>query len=318
MDNYKFNKEKLEFVEDRRGFAWWAKKVGKYLFLSLLLALCYYFVFSLVLSTDEQRRLRRENRAMAREYGVLEERLEILDNTVSNLRLKDREIYRLVFNSEPPAFSLSASGGFPIGDMEKSGNDELVANAAESLLSSLHEADEANRSIEVIYKNAEYLGRDMSHIPTIVPLKNFLVSQTGASLGKKVNPFYKTVVMHDGMDLVASVGTEVLAAADGMVSLTRRSSREDGNSVEIDHGNGYKTVYSHLGDILVRSGRSVKRGETIARVGNSGMSFAPHLHYSVIFRGKEVDPMNYFFGSLSMEQYKDMLLISTNTGQSLD
>ena len=133
--------------------------------------------------------------------------------------------------------------------------------------------------------------------------------------------------MHDGMDLVASVGTEVVATANGRVSLTRRSSRESGNSVEIDHGNGYKTVYSHLGDILVyshlgdilvRNGMVVERGETIARVGNSGMSFAPHLHYKVVLRGKEVDPLNYFFASLSMEQYKEMLLISSNTGQSLD
>lgn len=318
MDKYKFNSDNLEFEEDRKGFLWWIKKSFKYLFFSLLLAACYYIAISLLFSTEQERRLRRENRAMAKEYKLLEEKLDVLDNTISNLRVKDRDIYRLVFNSEPPAFSLSGSGGFDIGGIENLDNDRLVAGSAQTLSALLDEAEEADKSIASIYESTGYLGADLAHIPTIVPLKGFLVSQSGASLGRKVNPFYKTVVMHDGMDLVASVGTEVVATANGRVSLTRRSSRESGNSVEIDHGNGYKTVYSHLGDILVRNGMVVERGETIARVGNSGMSFAPHLHYKVVLRGKEVDPLNYFFASLSMEQYKEMLLISSNTGQSLD
>ena len=318
MDNYKFNKEKLKFEEEKRGFLWWVWRVEKYLLLSILLALCYYTVISLIFSTDEQRRLERENKAMAREFTLLEERLEILDNTVTNLRLKDREIYKMVFSSEPPAFSLTSGIGLSSNDIENGRNEELVASTCLSLLSTMHEANEANKSIEQIYESMDYLKEDLSHIPTIVPLKDFRISQAGASAGKKVNPFYKTVVMHDGIDLIASIGTEVLASADGTVSLTTRSSRERGNSIEIDHKNGYKTVYSHLGDILVRKGMEVKRGETIARVGNSGMSFAPHLHYSVYLREKEADPLNYFFGSLSMEQYKNVLLISSNTGQSLD
>lgn len=318
MDNYKFNKEKLKFEEEKRGILWWVGKVGKYLLLTLLLALCYYAVISLIFSTDEQRRLERENKAMAKEFDFLEERLEILDNTVSNLLLKDREIYKMAFNSEPPAFSLTSGGGLSSGDIKNDRNEELAASTYLSLLSTRHEANEANRSIEQIYESMDYLKGDLSHIPTIVPLRDFRVSQAGASVGKKVNPFYKTVVMHNGMDLIASVGAEVVASADGTVSLTIRSSRERGNSIEIDHGNGYKTIYSHLGDILVRKGMEIKRGETIARVGNSGMSFAPHLHYSIYLREKEVDPLNYFFASLSMEQYKNMLLISSNTGQSLD
>ena len=88
--------------------------------------------------------------------------------------------------------------------------------------------------------------------------------------------------------------------------------------IVIDHKNGYSTTYSHLGDILVRKGQKVKQGDVIGRVGLSGMSFAPHLHYEISFNGKIMDPVNYFFAELTPEQYKDLVAISSNTGQSLD
>ncbi|MFB0973823.1 MAG: M23 family metallopeptidase, partial [Bacteroidales bacterium] len=85
-----------------------------------------------------------------------------------------------------------------------------------------------------------------------------------------------------------------------------------------DHGNGLTTVYGHLNDILVRQGQRVSSGEVIGRVGNSGTSFAPHLHYGVSLNGKPQDPVNYFFGDLDGNNYREMLIIATNTGQSLD
>jgi murein DD-endopeptidase MepM/ murein hydrolase activator NlpD len=124
--------------------------------------------------------------------------------------------------------------------------------------------------------------------------------------------------MHNGIDLLASLGTEVIAVANGVVTDISRSDRGRGNQIVIEHWGGYKTVYSHLGDVMVRKSQQVKQGNVIARVGNSGLSFAPHLHFEVHLDGKPVEPVNYFFADLSPSEYREMLMIAINTGQSLD
>ena len=140
----------------------------------------------------------------------------------------------------------------------------------------------------------------------------------------KCHPFVKAyqmlkqLVFHDGMNLIAPIGTDVMATASGKVIKVERSKRNRGNVVEIDHLNGYVTTYSHLSDILVRNGQMVQAGKIIGRVGNTGTSFAPHLHYQVIFNGEPSDPMNYFISELDMNDYEDFLTVVLNTGQSLD
>ena len=106
MEKYKFNKDNLEFVEEKRGAKWWLKRIFQYVLASILLAILYYIVFSLLFSTEEERRIARENRVMEQEYEKMQEKLELLDNTVSNLKYKDREIYRSIFNADPLIVSL--------------------------------------------------------------------------------------------------------------------------------------------------------------------------------------------------------------------
>ena len=137
-------------------------------------------------------------------------------------------------------------------------------------------------------------------------------------MGKKVNPFYKNVVSHTGMDLLAGTGTEVLAAADGVVETANRKGRIEGNSIVINHKNGYVTKYNNLGDILVRKGQKVRQGAVIGRVGMSGMSFAPHLHYEVLKDTVVLDPVNHMFASVTPEEYLNMMILSVSTGQSMD
>ena len=318
MEKYKFNKDKLEFVEEKRGAGWWLKRIFQYFLASVVLAILYYIVFSLVFSTDQERKIARENRIMEQEYERMQEKLELLDNTVSNLKYKDREIYRSIFNADPLIVSLIGQENSLIEHIDTTRNDNIILMGARSLAAMEKSAEAVSRDMELIEQECEYLGNSVKHIPSIIPLKGFSLGQAGASVGKKINPFYKTVVMHNGMDLLGAAGTDVVAAADGVVEITRRSKRESGNSVVINHQNGYVTTYSHLGDILVRKGQKIAQGEVIGRVGLSGMSFAPHLHYEISFNGKIMGPVNYFFAELSPEQYRDMVAVSSNTGQSLD
>ena len=88
--------------------------------------------------------------------------------------------------------------------------------------------------------------------------------------------------------------------------------------VVIDHRNGYFTRYAHLADIETARGRSVKRGTRIGYVGVSGNSFAPHLHYEVLRDTLVMDPVNYFFASMTPEEYMNTMILSVATGQSMD
>ena len=91
-----------------------------------------------------------------------------------------------------------------------------------------------------------------------------------------------------------------------------------GNTVELDHGFGYTTLYAHLYKIIVRKGQNVKRGDVIALVGNTGKSTGPHLHYEVRYQDKPVDPRNFYFYDLTPEQYDQMIQLSNNFGHMLD
>ena len=86
----------------------------------------------------------------------------------------------------------------------------------------------------------------------------------------------------------------------------------------VDHGYGYMTRYAHISKSLVKTGQEVKRGEEIAKVGNSGKSTAPHLHYEVIKNGKTVNPINFFFNDITEEEYDLILELSELPSQTMD
>lgn len=259
----------------------------------------------------------RERELMEQEYKSAVEKMNLLENVLTDLQTRDREIYMNIFKSSPPDLVNSAYNAAVYEQLDSLEDMEIVKFSVAK-----------SRDVEVLVKTAgekldniynEFLGaNNATDIPSILPIKGLAVNQTGASLGKKIHPFFKTMEIHNGVDLLAALGTEVIAVANGVVSDISRSDRGRGNQVIIEHWGGYKTVYSHLGDVMVRKSQQVKQGSIIGRVGNSGLSFAPHLHFEVHLDGKPVEPVNYFFADLSPSEYREMLMIAINTGQSLD
>ncbi len=317
MGKYRFDKDDLNFVEDSRGFWGWVRILMGYFCLSLVLAVLYYAVFSLFISTEQERALERETELMEIEYEKLHGRLHQLDNTVKNLQHRDREIYRSIFNAEPPVYS--AYGDYDMFAGIDTTRIESVVGDSKMRLSVMERGMvKVESAFGEIRDALDSLGSGVTAVPSIVPVMDFSIRQSGASVGRKINPFYKTVAVHNGMDLLAALGTPVLAGADGTVVKAVKNGKREGSSVTINHNNGYVTVYNHLGKIKVRKGQRVKQGEMIAEVGLTGMSFAPHLHYEVWYNGKVMDPMDYFFSSITPQMYRDMAVVTANTGQSLD
>lgn len=316
MGKLRYDKEKLEFVEDRHSFWYYVRKGALFLLKAVGVAVILYLLYSLIVTSSDDIRKQRETELMQREYDELNSKVDLLEKVVSDLQTKDERIYSDIFNTGFPEISFRLS------------DDSITSYATDTTFGAslvLHTKERIERvSSSFDYCEAlldEVLGfKDfsMEGIPSIIPIANISPSNIGASLGRKIHPFYKQLVFHDGMDLIAPVGTDVMATASGKVVKVERSKRNRGNVIEIDHLNGYVTTYSHLSDILVRNGQMVQAGKIIGRVGNTGTSFAPHLHYQVIFNGEPSDPMNYFISELDMNDYEDFLTVVLNTGQSLD
>lgn len=307
-DNYKIRKARTS--------AWVIiRKTLLLLSATVSMAILYYIIFALVFSTDEEKRLREENKAYLSELPQLEEKERLLADVVEGLKIKDNRIYDEIFHASAPSVDPINSIDF-LTDLNTFGDDEIV-RATEDRLVSLHSRAE---NIEANFMEiARLLSCDTIVVPPMTnPLRKFTFAQTGASTGEKVNPFYKVKLKHNGLDMIAPSGEPVYASANGVVSDITKSRKGLGNVVTIDHGNGHSTRYAHLADIEVRKGRVVKKGTKIGYVGVSGNSFAPHLHYEVLRDTLALDPVSHFFASVGPEEYVNMLIMSSMTGQSMD
>ena len=285
----------------------------KWLVATVSLAAFYYIVFSFFLNTEEERRLKRENRMYEKLYPQMKEKEQLISDVIKDLRLRDDAIYERLFHAQAPQMDPMGSMSFvfagdsiPDKDMVEytSGKAALLARAAESVDSGFLK----------IFSCAAKCPMP----PVTVPLPELKFAQVGASVGQKLNPFYKVMSQHNGVELIVGQGTPVLAAGDGVVTDVSKSGKGLGNVVEITHDGGYVTRYAHLQDIVVRKGERVKTGKKIACVGISGNSFAPHLHYEIYRDGELMDPVNFFFASFTPEEYTKAAYMSATTGQSMD
>ena len=174
-----------------------------------------------------------------------------------------------------------------------------------------------SKSLDEIANLAEEKEKLLTAIPAIQPVKNENLKRMASGYGMRMHPILKYRKMHNGMDFSAPTGSLVYATGDAVVKKAKRTTGF-GNLVVLDHGFGYETYYAHLSEFKVRRGQKVKRGEIIAEVGSTGLSTAPHLHYEVHKNGKVVNPINFYHGDLTAEEYDIMLNQSALENQSLD
>lgn len=312
---YIFDKDNIRFRKKKTSVWAVVRRILMFFVASASMAVLYYVIFALIFSTDEEKSLRQENRMYAREYPLLEKKSQMLADVVDGLMVRDDDIYAEVFKTSAPDVNPLSSIDFLSGYDSIPDNDIVISSAAKLELASRSAA----RVEENFLRIAEILGQEDYSLPPMTnPLHNYSFAQTGASVGSKLNPFYKVQVQHNGLDMIAASGEPVHATADGTVTNVIRSRKGLGNVVEIDHGNGYKTRYGHLADVEVRKGRKLTKGTRIGYVGVSGNSFAPHLHYEVIKDTVVMDPVSYMFASVTPEEYVNMLVMSVTTGQSMD
>lgn len=315
MSQYEYDKDGFRFRKTKKSAWYYVRKVLMFFVVTLSLAFVYYLIFALIFSTDTEQRLKNENKMYAEELPVLESKEELLADVIEGLRLKDDRIYEEIFHTSAPSMDPLSSVDFLMG-IDSIPDTDIVSYAERKL----DKVEVSAATVEENFTRVMAMIQDSSFVmpPMHKPVGKFSFAQTGASVGDKINPFYKVSIRHNGLDIIAPAGEPVFAAADGTVSEVIRSRKGLGNQVVIDHRNGYFTRYAHLADMEAVKGRRVRRGTLLGYVGVSGNSFAPHLHYEVLRDSVVLDPVNHLFASVTPEEYVSMLVMSVSTGQSLD
>lgn len=163
------------------------------------------------------------------------------------------------------------------------------------------------QSQEEILGKSKRTQAEMDARPSIRPIQTLQRAMGKLSgFGTRLHPILKTPQMHAGIDFGAPMGTPIYATGNGKVARVEFKTTGYGKNVVIDHGYGYKTLYAHMSKVEVKVGDVVKRGEVIGKVGSTGLSTSPHVHYEVFKNGNRVDPAPYCL-DMSPKDYKNFL-----------
>ncbi len=279
---------------------------------ALLFVLVFYFFDS-----PTERNLRIENNRLRSQYNLLNKRLDNSMKILDHLQDRDDNFYRVMMQMEPLTPGQRLSGL----ENERRYKDLKGLNDAELVIRLSQNMDLLERQLYAQLQSFDQLRMNMAgqevkleYIPSVIPLKEYSVA---CGYGVRRDPVTSVSRMHEGIDLAAPAGTEVYATGKGVVVHSERVPGY-GNMIEIDHGYHYVSRYAHLGELLVTPGDTVERGALIGKVGSTGKSSAPHLHYEVKFKDEPQNPVNYYFMDLTPEKFDEMILTAENAGYLMD
>lgn len=272
------------------------------------------------IETPDKKVLKRENENLKIQYSYLNKRVELAESVLANIADRDDNIYRVHFEANPIPDEQRKAGFGGINRYKKfegQPNSKLIKNSAQRIDKLLKGIELQSRSLDEIEKLAKDKEKLLEAIPAIQPVQNKDLTRVASGYGMRMHPILKRRKMHNGMDFTAKTGTPIYATGDGIVTKASRASGF-GKVVYIDHGFGYVTKYGHMSKFNTRKGKKVKRGDIIGYVGNTGLSSGPHLHYEVHKNGKPINPVNFYHGDLTPEEYEIMLEKAAQENQSFD
>ncbi|SHF45764.1 M23 family metallopeptidase [Dysgonomonas macrotermitis] len=278
-------------------------------------ALMYY-----VLDSPKEMELKKENKLIRAQYNILSKRLENVSEVLKDIQQRDDNMYRAIFHADPIASAIRNSTGGGVGKydylMELS-NPDLIMQTSKKMDLISRQLYVQSKSFDEILNFSKQQKDRLQHIPSIQPVANKDLSRVASGYGTRIDPIYGTLRFHAGMDFTAKEGTDIYATGDGVV-VWAEWRQGYGNCIIIDHGYGFETLYGHMSAYVAKAGQNVKRGELIGKIGSTGKSTGPHLHYEVHVKGKPDNPAKYYFMDLTPEEYDQMLRIADNHGQVMD
>lgn len=319
--NFKFNKKTLEYEKVVVSWRGRLKKAGLHLGVSLSLALIIIVgSYPLVSRYSEKDKINEIEKLQA-EYESMNYKVEGIVLELNVLKMRDDSVYADIFGVAPVSKNLRIGGTGGVDefkDLRGFTNSELMLKSAQIIKTLENQVNIHKKGFERINKLSNTRSKKLAHVPAIQPIHNRNLIRTASGFGMRLHPVYNVMKMHSGIDFTAKIGTDINSTGDGIVESVKRSRTGYGKHVVINHGFGYKTLYAHLSEFKIKKGQKVKRGDIIGKVGNTGTSTGPHLHYEIIRNNKKIDPAHFFFNDLNYEEYQEMVKISTKIKTSLD
>jgi murein DD-endopeptidase MepM/ murein hydrolase activator NlpD len=284
--------------------------VFRHLFIGIFIGGVLFAVAMYTFDSPKEKLLEKNNHLLQAQYQLLSKELNEHEKILDELQQRDEDLYRLMFNAEPIKDTIEAKV-HRYDHLLNVPNAKFVIATSEKLDQLTHQLYVQAVSYDDLMVLIQTQKERASHIPSIMPLSSKQMKRVGSGFGMRLHPIYGDFRMHTGIDLNAPEGVPIYATGNGVVESSEWESGY-GYAVVINHGFGYKTRYGHCSKLIARAGQQVVRGQEIAKVGNTGASTGPHVHYEVIIKGQFDNPAKYFFMDLTPEEYDMMLFEAEN------
>lgn len=215
-----------------------------------------------------------------KKIATLDKNAQLVSERIKGLNELEEKVRRMVGLSTPATSR---------GSVSRNGrSDANISYDNETTAELISQIDQKTQSLQDLISKVAARLDYLNSIPSAYPVYGTITSP----FGMRKSPFGYGSEFHPGIDISVPVGTPVKAAGKGVVTYAGWLTGY-GNAVIIDHGYGIESVYGHNSEILVKVGQSVKRGDIIAKSGNTGRSTGPHVHFEVRVNGNPIDPMKY-------------------------
>ena len=317
---YKINPETLAMEQVEHGFRYWVRQTGIYILAGIVIGILFLYLFLTFFPSPREKQLLRERASLESQLEVLNSQVDQMQVVMTDLQQRDDNLYRVLFGAEPIPLHIRQGAQRKIDYYERIAsmtNSELAADLTLKVDMLGKEIYVQAKSYDDILEMAKNQEIRMENIPAIQPVMNKDLKRVASGYGMRIDPVYHVRKFHQGMDFTAPTGTDIYATGNAKVVFSGWK-QGYGNTVILDHGFGYQTLYAHLFKSLVREGQRVRRYDVIALVGNTGKSTGPHLHYEVRYNGMRVDPIHYFFMELTPDEYQRIIRIAQSGMQSFD
>ena len=318
---YYYDSETLTYRPLKKDSKRHAKNTFVFLFAAAFFGFATILIAEQFFESPMEKALNRELQNLDLQYSLLNKKITEAEEVLANVENRDNGIYRLYFEANPIPEEQRKQGFGGVNRYKKYEgfeNSEMIISTNKRIDVLQKRIIIQSKSLDEITALAKDKEKFLARIPAIQPIKNEDLTRMASGYGYRSDPFTKIRKFHYGMDFTAPRGTPIYASGDGIIKRADSRASGYGRHIRIDHGYGYVSLYAHLYKYNVEIGQKVKRGDLIGYVGSSGRSQAPHLHYEVFIDKKRINPVNFYYGNLSTEEFNRLLSIASLENQSLD